>query len=91
MDNKLYFARGSVYIGASAHHPEESGATDFSEYNLIVAEDSEKATEKLLSNLKQNTRYNNWKCSDIKELDCGKDIPLEKRVEILGEVLSIIM
>ena len=90
MDNKLYLARGSVYVEARAHHPEESGETNFSEYKLIIAEDSGKATEKILSNLRQNSRYNDWKCSDIKELNSGSDISLEKRVEILGEVFSII-
>jgi hypothetical protein len=90
MDEKLYLARGSVYIEARAHHPEESGATNFSEYKLILAEDSEKATEKLLSNLRQNSRYGDWKCSDIKELNSGKDVKLEKRVEILGEIFSIL-
>lgn len=89
MTDKLYLARGEVYHPARSHHPEETGGTEFSEYKLVVSEDSENATHKLLSSLHQNSIYT-WRCSDIKELSSGMDLPLEKRVEILGEIFSII-
>lgn len=90
MVDKLYIARGEVYCAPRAHHPEETGGTEFSEYKIIISENAENASEKLLSNLRENTRYTDWKCSEIKELNSGKDVPLEKRFEILQEVLSII-
>ncbi len=90
MNQKMYLTRASVYVEASAHHPEASGHTEYSGHYLVIAEHPDQAAKKLISNLGNLTRYQGWAVADMKELSSGRDIPLEKRAEILEEVLPLI-
>jgi len=55
---------------------------------LVVAADPEEAGGKLLNYLTKNTRYGSWKVTKTKKLTAGADVPLEKRLEILGEIFQ---
>jgi hypothetical protein len=57
---------------------------------IIVATNYNEAGTKLISYLNKNTEYTNWHTPVLKLLEAEKDVPLEKRLKILGEVLPVV-
>ena len=90
MDNGLYIARASRFIETDPARGLFESRTERSSYHVVTASDGNLAAEKLLTHLKQNTRYSDWGFTEVKELTAGADIPLEKKFEILGEVFPVI-
>jgi len=90
MDGNLYLARAMRYFEVDPARGINESGTDYSGYHIVIASRNTDAGRKLIAHLKQNTRYRNWISTETKKLTEGKDIPLERRVEVLGEVFPVI-
>lgn len=89
MDN-IYLARAWRYVEADPVRGINESRHENSSYSFVIATGEGEAGDKLLTDLREHTRFSNWKDPDIKELSAGLDIPLEKRVEILREIYPVI-
>lgn len=91
-DKNLYLGRAEKYVSADTVRGIPSDTTEYSAQYLILAESQQNAGNKLQSYLKTTLPItgNNWKPLEMQELTAGKDLPLEKRIEILKEVLPVI-
>ncbi len=90
MEGKLYLARARRYVEADHFRGRPEATMDYSADYLIVDKNEDLATNKLLAHLRAKGRYRNWEKDKTKELSAGSDIPLEKRLEILGEHFKLI-
>ena len=66
-----------------------TGGNDSSGAYIIVARSSQDAEKKLITYLNSNSRRW-WESPEVFELHAREDLPLETRLEILGEIRSII-
>jgi len=87
MNNKLYLSRASRFVEKDSVRG-VAGGTQYSNYRVVVSPDSDKAAEKLLGNLNDN--QSGWENPTTQELTNEPDVPLESRIAILREVLSVI-
>ena len=90
MNENLYFTRAEKFVSADPLRGRAESRTEYSSYFVVIASGLNEAVEKTLGCLKSNTRSKDWVKSDARKLAAGLDVPLEKRVEILGETLGII-
>lgn len=88
MSEDLYLTRAKRYVESDPSRGIEHSSIDSSGEYLIPASSPNDATEQLLAYLKSNTRYRNWESDRVRKLIVGADIPLEKRLEILGEIFD---
>lgn len=90
MEGNLYLVRAKRYVEADPFRGRPESTVEYSQHYLVVDRTPELATNKFLHHLRATGRPRNWKASDIKELSAGSDVPLEKRLEILGEHFTIL-
>ena len=78
--DRLYLVGGSTEHCGSGCGPDHGDWTSYG-HDLVVAETPEIAVEKVLGSGRD-------RADTPKELTAGSDVPLEKRIEILNEVLQ---
>ncbi|MFA6461891.1 MAG: hypothetical protein WCV90_06510 [Candidatus Woesearchaeota archaeon] len=88
-EDKLYLAKGSRYVESDPVRG-ESGGWNYSDRYLVVALNPNQAGNVFLSYLNSRGRSRSWELDQIKELTAEKDVPLEKRIAILGEALHVV-
>ena len=86
-DNKIYFGRG---IGTRPSDPGEPFPeyTNISNKYLIVAQSKSEAEKKLLNELTRKFCNFSYRIDHCVELSNESDIPIEKRLSILEEVVG---
>jgi hypothetical protein len=91
MKQQLYLLRAYKQIEGRAYDPEKKTLTEFSNYNLVIAENPIQSSQKFLHNLKKGPRSaQKWHVCENYELIAGKKVSLETRVKIIGEMLKFL-
>ena len=90
MADNLYFGRAWKYVEADPVRAINESRYVDSGSKIVVASSQDKANKKFIEYLEKNTRFINWVNSEVRVLTAGQDVPLEKRVEILKEIFTII-
>ncbi|MEK6912745.1 MAG: hypothetical protein AABX26_02200 [Nanoarchaeota archaeon] len=90
MDSSLYLTRASKFVEADPVRGIPESGTEYSSYFVVVAPNTDEASKKLRRYLSNHSRSKGWETRETRELTVGAHIPLEDRVAILKEVLSVI-
>lgn len=91
MEQQLYLLRAYKQVEGRAYDPEKKTITEFSKYNLVIAENPIQSSKKFLHNLKRSpVSAKNWHVCENYELIAGKKVSLETRVKIIGEMLKFL-
>jgi len=86
--DRLYLIKAKRFVDADPYRGREHSGYDYSQNFLVVAPDLGQASAILVQYLERKTRYRNWDRAIFSELKAGADLPLEKRLEILGEIFE---
>ena len=90
MTDNLYLSRAWKYVEADPIMAISESRYEDSGHKIIVASSEKEAERKFMIYLEGNTRFKKWDGPEVKVLTAGQDVPLEKRIEILQEIFTII-
>jgi len=88
MSKEIYTIRASKYNDGDPVRGVSSGM-EYTDRYVVLAESEGQAAEKFLEYLGNHTRSRRWEVDSLNLLKKGEGLTLEKRLEVLKEVMPV--